>query len=105
MRISPNKKHHWVLWGLIAASVVSTFIACVVVFTTCRPMAFTWDKTIPGGKCSSLEMIIALSYVVSAVNIVTDWSCALMPVLILWNLQMRRRVKATVCVLLSMGIM
>ncbi|KAL1965503.1 hypothetical protein VTN77DRAFT_5759 [Rasamsonia byssochlamydoides] len=104
IRITPVVLHQRILWSLITASVISTLIACIVVFTTCYPMAALWDKTIPGAKCSSLEKIIALSYVVSAINIVTDWVCALMPIFILWNVQMRRKLKISVCLILGMGV-
>lgn len=67
-------------------------------------MAFTWDKTIAGGKCSSLSAIMALSYCFSAMNIITDWSCAIMPVFILWKIQMPPRLKVSVSLVLGMGV-
>ncbi|OCL05824.1 hypothetical protein AOQ84DRAFT_412657 [Glonium stellatum] len=88
LRITPSPVHERILWTLIVVSICSTIMACIVVFTTCRPMAYMWDKTISGGKCNSLENIIALSYVVSGVNIVTDWTCAVVPAIILWDIQM-----------------
>jgi len=103
LRITMKPLFRVILLALIVLSCISTLIACIVVWATCRPMAFTWDKTIDGGKCSSLEMTIALSYVVSGVNIVTDWTCAIMPALILWDVQMRRKLKISVCVILGMG--
>jgi hypothetical protein len=103
LRITMKRPFRVILWALIVLSCISAIMACSVVWGTCRPMAFTWDKTIEGGKCSSLEMIIALSYVVSGVNIVTDWTCAIMPALILWDVQMRRKLKISVCIILGMG--
>jgi len=103
LRITMNRLCRLILWGLIVLSCISTIMACIVVWSTCRPMAFTWDKTIKGGKCSTLEAVIALSYVVSGVNIVTDWTCAVMPAFILWDVQMRKKLKISVCIILGMG--
>ncbi|KAF2495000.1 hypothetical protein BU16DRAFT_562621 [Lophium mytilinum] len=103
LRITTKKLFRGILWALIVLSSISTFMACVVVWSTCRPMAATWDKSIKGAKCSSLEMIIALSYLVSGVNVVTDWTCAILPAFILWDIQMRTKLKFSVCVILGMG--
>ncbi|OCK73497.1 hypothetical protein K432DRAFT_266473, partial [Lepidopterella palustris CBS 459.81] len=103
LRITPELLYKRILWALMVASIISTIIACIVVFTTCRPMAFTWDRTIPGGKCNSLEMIIAMSYLVSGINIITDWTCAIMPALIIWSIQLRRKLKVSISIILGMG--
>jgi len=66
-------------------------------------MAYTWDKSIKGGACKTLSQIIILSYVVSVVNIITDWVCAIMPAVILWDIQLRRGLKISVGILLGMG--
>ncbi|OCK72870.1 hypothetical protein K432DRAFT_340970 [Lepidopterella palustris CBS 459.81] len=105
IRLTPELLYKRILWALIAGSIISTIMACIVVFTTCRPMAFTWDKTIPGGKCNSIETIIAMSYLVSGINIITDWTCAIMPVIIVWSIQLKLKLKVSVSVILGMGVL
>jgi len=102
IRITMSRACKVILWVLIVLSCVVALLACFSVFFTCRPMAFTWDKTIKG-ECGSLGMIYALSYTVSAMNIITDWTCAIMPVFILWDLQMRRKLKISVCFIMGLG--
>lgn len=103
MRISVKKLHKQILWALMGASIIITIVAWVAVFTTCRPFAYTWDKTIKGGKCQPLNQIILLSYIVSVANVITDWTCAVLPVFILRGLQMARNVKISIYLILVMG--
>ncbi|KAH7051360.1 hypothetical protein B0J12DRAFT_753062 [Macrophomina phaseolina] len=105
IRIAVRPIYKRILWILIGASIVSTIIALMVVFTMCRPMACAWDRTIPGCKCGTLENVITLSYVVSAVNIATDWTCAIMPIFVLWDIQLKPRVKVVACGVLGMGVL
>lgn len=105
IRIAVRPIYKRILWVLIGASIVSTIVALVVVFTMCRPMACTWDRTIEGCQCGTLENVITLSYVVSAVNIVTDWTCAIMPIFVLWDIQLKPRVKLVACGVLGMGVL
>jgi len=68
-------------------------------------MAFTWDKTIVGGKCTSIDPVIDLAYLTSAVNIITDWTCAILPAFIIWDIQMSMKMKLSVCLMLGMGVL
>ncbi|KAF2811244.1 uncharacterized protein BDZ99DRAFT_385536 [Mytilinidion resinicola] len=103
LRITTNKVNRIILWTLIVLSSIAALISNVVVWSTCRPMAFTWDKTIKGGKCSSIDIILALSYLVSGSNIITDWTCAILPAFILYDIQMRTKLKISICLVLGMG--
>ncbi|KAF7893270.1 uncharacterized protein EAF02_000808 [Botrytis sinoallii] len=79
MRITPSLTYRKILYAIMAGSVATVLISDIAVIVTCRPMAFTWDKTIPDGKCSSINAILILSYCFSGMNIITDWSTALIP--------------------------
>lgn len=80
--------------GLAIAMSVMAFI---VVFVQCRPFAASWTGQ---GKCISVDVIIIPTYVFSAANILVDWVVAILPAFIVWNLQLRRKLK-----LLSFGIL
>ncbi|GME27016.1 hypothetical protein GTA08_BOTSDO09534 [Neofusicoccum parvum] len=105
IRIALRPIYKRILWALLVVSVISTIVALMVVFTTCKPMACMWDRTIPDCKCGSLENVITLSYVVSAVNIATDWTVAIMPIFVLWDIQLKPRVKVVTCGILGMGVL
>lgn len=73
-------------------------------FTQCEQVAMQWDPSIPR-KCWSQETLQALAFNHAALNIVTDFVFAVViPVPILWGLQMNKRTKAAVMFMLSLGI-
>jgi hypothetical protein len=105
LRITPNPLYKKILYAIIAGSIATILTSDISVFATCRPMAYTWDKTIEGGKCSTVQAILVLSYVFSAMNIITDWSTAILPAFIVWDLKLSQRIKIAITFLLGMGIL
>ncbi|ELQ42246.1 hypothetical protein OOU_Y34scaffold00221g1, partial [Pyricularia oryzae Y34] len=68
------------------------------------PLEFVWNKALPGGECLSVQDLVFSSYFNSAISILTDMILALLPVPMLWRVQMNRRVKASVAGILSLGL-
>ncbi|KAL2672223.1 hypothetical protein Neosp_012924 [[Neocosmospora] mangrovei] len=100
IRISTQRRYKIILYLLIAVSIITTLIAILAVLIRCKPVAASWNPTL--GTCIDQSIIIALTYVVSAVNIATDWSVAIIPVFILWNIQMRRTLKRMIGLVLGL---
>ncbi|KAL0932269.1 cation-transporting atpase 4 [Colletotrichum truncatum] len=101
-RITTHKIYRFILWGVMIASTLSTTVGFIAVVASCRPISYTWDKSIRG-KCAPAEIITCISYVVSVLVIVTDWTCAIVPTVVIWRLQMKSRVKASACAILALG--
>lgn len=76
----------------------------VNIILQCRPLEFVWNKALPGGECLSVQDLVFSSYFNSAISILTDMILALLPVPMLWRVQMNRRVKASVAGILSLGL-
>jgi hypothetical protein len=57
------------------------------------------------GTCNPRQIQTALSFLVAAVSISTDWIFATLPFLLIWRLQMPTRVKASVIGLLGLGLL
>ena len=88
----------------IAAVFIGMWASAVILssFLLCRPFAFNWDQTIPGGKCSNQ----VLSYQITGVlNLVTDVVVLLLPMPYIWNLQLRLSRKFALTALFSVGIL
>ncbi|TDZ24413.1 hypothetical protein Cob_v003424 [Colletotrichum orbiculare MAFF 240422] len=86
----------------MVASILSTTVGFIAVVAVCRPVSFTWDKSIDG-HCAPSNIITSISYVISVLAIITDWTCAVVPTVVVWGLQMKSRVKASVCAVLGLG--
>jgi hypothetical protein len=71
----------------------------------CSPIQAQWDYTIPNHQCVSADAVVKAAYALSAMTIVTDWLYALMPIPMIWHVKMSTQTKATVVVILGLGIL
>ncbi|KAK7186034.1 uncharacterized protein CC84DRAFT_1081715 [Paraphaeosphaeria sporulosa] len=72
-------------------------------FFQCSPVRKNWYTDTPG-ECRPREIQTGLSYAVAALSIITDWTFAIIPVCLLWNVQMNPKVKFSVIIMLSLGV-
>lgn len=91
----------WVLLGVTWASFMITFIGTLLY---CQPVEAIWTPTMilsGEGKCSSVDVLIAIGHVATSSAIVTDLALVVVPAIILWGTQMKTQTKLQVFGLLS----
>ncbi|KAL2812247.1 hypothetical protein BDW59DRAFT_178657 [Aspergillus cavernicola] len=88
----------WATIVVIVAWAIATILAgCLI----CRPFAFNWDTTIPGGKCGNQ----VTSFTVTGVfNLLTDVVVLLLPMPSLYKLQMATYKKITLITVFGLGL-
>ncbi|KAK7943118.1 uncharacterized protein PG986_012231 [Apiospora aurea] len=104
LRIGDGKK--WVqgiIYACLALVTICTGGTGMYLFFQCTPVEKNWLPETEG-TCQPREIQTALSFLVAAVSITTDWIFALLPFALIWKLQMGTRVKASVIGLLGLGI-
>ncbi|KAK1541031.1 hypothetical protein CPAR01_07020 [Colletotrichum paranaense] len=104
LRITPSGKFRHVIWGIIIFTVFSALGNFLTVFFQCQPLAFTWDFSIEGGKCIPQADLKFAAFFNSSVSVFTDLLFALLPVPIMWKVQLNWKVKSAVIGVLSLGI-
>jgi hypothetical protein len=57
------------------------------------------------GECHDRSIQTTLSYAVAVVSISTDWIFAILPMFLLWNIQLDWRVKGSVMGMLGLGVL
>lgn len=67
----------------------------------CHPVAYEWNKNIEGGTCLNTT---AAYYSVSAINLGLDLVIIILPMPILWTLQMPIAKKVAISIIFGMGI-
>lgn len=77
-------------------------LAWVLTSVMCIPFAFNWDETIPGGKCLNKGLLYAL---MSMPNIGTDIAMFILPLPVIWKLQMTKNQKIGLTVTFLTGSM
>ena len=80
------------------AFLISTVVATCLI---CKPIAYNWDYTIPGGFCGNAK---AYATYTAVVNLLLDFTVVMLPMRILWGLQMATRRKVAVSGMFSMGL-
>lgn len=102
IRIAMQRRYIYTLHAISAVLVASSIMAIIAVFIQCRPFEASWTGQ---GECISVNVIIIPTYVFSALNIAADWIVSIMPIFILWNLQIRRKLKMISAGILGIGIL
>ncbi|MCJ1303484.1 hypothetical protein MMC08_006294 [Hypocenomyce scalaris] len=94
----------WRKWGIYGIAIAQSFIAgisCILLFAQCSPAKFLWDPTIPA-KCLPSTVITGYSYFVGSYSAFTDIVLAVVPAVTFWKLQMKRKTKVGVSLLMGM---
>lgn len=92
------------IWAARGVGIVTIIFWAVGILTSClscRPIAFMWDKSIPGGQCGSVQAIVLYS---AAANLALDLSLLILPVPIVCNLQIPLKKKIVYVGLFSIGL-
>lgn len=108
LRLSVRPAHKTILWiTIIITELYSAFFFFLFIFQ-CIPSSFFWERFIPGasgGRCLDTSIIVGATYGYSAVTCVGDFVFSMLPVLLVWSLQMGRKEKGAVVLILAMGAM
>ncbi|KAI9371060.1 hypothetical protein BJX61DRAFT_548558 [Aspergillus egyptiacus] len=107
IRIAEGRRMYiYIQYVTIGIFTVMNVIALIFILTNCIPVQAAWDTSLleNGGHCKPAHVLTDVYYATTAVNIATDWVTALMPVPLLWNVQLDRNSKMAVMGLMSLGI-
>ncbi|KAK9775286.1 hypothetical protein SCAR479_07962 [Seiridium cardinale] len=103
MKISPNLLYRRILQGIILFLMVYTVASFLTLVLHCQDLSALWDNRVQT-YCWPNETIVGLGYSYSTINVVTDLFFALIPIPMLWNIQIDRRTKASLICVLGLGI-
>lgn len=92
----------WVVVSVVTA--YSIFYFFIVIFQ-CRPTSYFWDRFdgLHDGKCVSNGLVAGATYAHSSLSVWADWTLALLPISLVWDLDMNPRTKISVAVILALG--
>ncbi|PYH91745.1 hypothetical protein BO71DRAFT_39935 [Aspergillus ellipticus CBS 707.79] len=105
IRVAERRKAY--LYGqylVISMFAVMNVIALIFILINCIPVNAAWDTNVKG-HCQPSYVLADVYYACTAVNILTDWVTAIMPVPLLWNVQINRNTKISIVGLMGLGIL
>ncbi|CAI6335951.1 unnamed protein product [Periconia digitata] len=104
LRIAATKVYKRIIAGIMGFMAFYTTGCFFTIMFQCTNLAVQWDPTVKG-TCWTKETIQSLSYANLALNILTDLLFAVViPIPMLWHVQMNRRQKSTIIGILGLGI-
>ena len=101
VRITTNKWYRWSLYAMQFLATIMALIGILASLLYCRPTPAYWNPLL--GTCGNFMVVVNIGYAWTAVGIITDWTCAILPYFIIRKLQMSRRSKNTVMVILGLA--
>ena len=84
LRIFNTRTYLYMAYTIAMVMMVNYFIDVILALVMCKPLAFSWNKSIPGGKCGD---ILGAYRWISIPNLVTDLAILILPLPVIWNLQ------------------
>ncbi|KAK2006178.1 integral membrane protein [Colletotrichum eremochloae] len=102
VRLSATKIYAYILWTNMAV-LGATMIVCMgVLLASCDPIDALWNEKL--GFCRNPNGWMYVSYGGSVVLAMVDWTCAITPFFLIQGLQMPKRRKISLQVILGLGI-
>ena len=89
-RIFPNHRFRIILWIIGTIVFLYNWVVLFLAIFQCQPIQATWDPSIQGAKCIKFN-IIGTAFAV--VNSITDVVTCLLPLPMLWGLQLPKSKK------------
>ncbi|KAI3532113.1 integral membrane protein [Colletotrichum abscissum] len=105
LRLTFIRVHRLVVYtNLVVVWVISTAFCCIVTFQ-CMPPSYFWRQLYgESGSCHNFNLVAVTTITHSIILAMSDWCMGLLPIVLLWNINLNWRTKAVVATLLGMGI-
>ncbi|KAK0383058.1 hypothetical protein NLU13_8973 [Sarocladium strictum] len=89
LRITVRKSDIITIWLVLACTVATGMVFFFTTLFQCSPQSYFWNRD-QDGKCINIDIIIALTYLYSAFSLVCDFTFALLPVVLIMKLNLKR---------------
>ncbi|KAL4899203.1 hypothetical protein BDW74DRAFT_183945 [Aspergillus multicolor] len=102
--LGSKRKYQIPLWTVMLLQLAGNIVSGVLPLSICGNVRILWDATVKT-HCGDSSAVIKFAYFSSAVNTASDFFLAVFPTAIFWNLNLRLRIKLSLIVLMSLGIL
>ncbi|KAH9244008.1 hypothetical protein K456DRAFT_1881809 [Colletotrichum gloeosporioides 23] len=102
LRIAIVPTHVWILRALLLSTLVFGFLYLFLVAFQCRPVHVFWDEgPRTPGHCFSKTVVLGTTFTAATLNCIADWAFGILPLFIVWSLDLRKKTKLLVVLLLG----
>ena len=103
LRITINRAHLLILYGIITITMVIGIILLFIVLFQCRPVSHFWDPSSPDGECLGTTFVIGIVYLYHVTSAICDFTIGVLPVTVVWNTSFDRKTKVAIVCIMGMG--
>ena len=105
--LSPPRKLRVIAIIMAVLSVLTGLATSTFQIFQCWPVSYFWTRfeSSVKGTCVAQDKAFAILQTVNSFDILTDSVLALLPAIMLWNMNMKRLEKMGVSILLGLGIL
>ncbi|KAL3486476.1 hypothetical protein BJX62DRAFT_19573 [Aspergillus germanicus] len=101
--LGSNRAHQILLWATLSLQLAANIVSAVLPSTICRNVERLWKPHVVT-SCGDTTAVIQFSYFTGSLNSAVDLFLALFATLVFWNLKLALRIKISLAILLSLGI-
>lgn len=107
LRITVTKFQLGVIWFTIGHTIIAAVIFFFVILFQCSPSSYFWTQSIPGteGSCMSPQTFASLAYLYGSASALGDFTYGLLPIALVWHLDLNRSAKLVLAPILGMACM
>ncbi|KAH7136994.1 hypothetical protein B0J13DRAFT_83053 [Dactylonectria estremocensis] len=106
LRICVHRSHKITIWIVTGVTEVYSLFFFLLFVLQCRPTSLFWLRYTanpPNGTCMDAIVVSNAFYGYSAISCWSDWTFSVLPIFLVWKLQMNIRVKISVVLILAAG--
>jgi hypothetical protein len=109
LRLCVVKIHKIIIWTVFVVTEVYSLFFFILFILQCRPTSYFWDRyklhngDSSEGTCIEGPLVSNCFIGYSAISCVTDWTFSILPIFLIWNVQMNQRTKTSVILVLAAG--
>jgi hypothetical protein len=107
LRICSRPWQNIVIWTVLGIVLLFNTMYFFLAIFQCRPVYYFWTRLVhtAQGQCVSEALGLGSTYAAAAINACTDWTLGLLPIALVWDLQLSKRSKLSVAGILGLGIL
>lgn len=97
------------IWVILALVTVFNIMFVFFDVFSCHPVEYEWTRyadpprPATGAQCNATSFATVTTYVAAFLNVVADWTLAILPSYLVWQAKMERRKKISVSAVLALG--
>lgn len=103
LRVAQKPMHIWIIRIVMASTVVFGGAFAIVIVNQCSPVPTFWSLDPHQGNCITWHIMSSLTYAISGLNCLADWTFAILPIFIVSGLVMSHRQKIMVSCILALA--